>query len=178
MFKNVYKKLKERYDDLLKLDDDISMMESCSLMNLFGDGFCNYEFIAKWCLENNISKVYDIGCGYGHQSEFFIENKINYVGIESENLSSFWRENQLNYLKKSYPFKINTNKNDLAISVLCLTWNCYLTDGEKTLHKQLKQLSEDFNHCLLFIAKDKVDFVKCYYKEHINLGGNYHYFSK
>ena len=178
MFKNVYGKLKKRYDELVKFDDDISTMEGCALMHLLDEGICNYEFIAKWCIENNINKVYDIGCAYGHQAEFFIENKIDYAGIESERFGPFWREDELDYFNKAYPFEINADKGELAISVFCLTWNCYLIDGQKTLQNQLEQLSKDFNHCLLFIPKDKVDFVNLYYKEHIHLGGNYHYFSK
>ena len=144
------------------------------------EGYKTYESIAKHCKESNIDRVIDIGCAYGHQSEVFLNYKINYVGVNDHYLD-FWNYNKYDYIVKEYPFEykgkyFEVNYSDLPISVLCLTWNCYLYNGEETLRKQIETLSRDFRHCLLYMSKDKLDFVKQYFYAYRRLDDGLIYF--
>lgn len=134
-----------------------------------------YESILNFCIANNFKTIYDIGCAYGHQSEVFINSNINYVGINNYK-HNYWNKNKYNYISQQYPFKINTRENELAVSVLCLTWNCYLYNGEQTLKEQCEALQRDFNNCLLYISKDKIDYVNKYFKNYRVVDGNLIYF--
>lgn len=78
-----------------------------------------YELVLKYCLENDIKEIYDIGCCYGWQSEIFINNNIKYIGIECETLD-FWNKDNCTYINRKYPFPIKHNKDAIAISNLCI----------------------------------------------------------
>ena len=110
----------------------------------------------------------------------FLNNNIKYIGINDYYLD-FWNYNKYDYIVREYPFEYESkyfevNYSDLPISVLCLTWNCYLYNGEETLRKQIEALSRDFRHCLLYMSKDKLDFVKQYYYGCKRLGESLMYF--
>lgn len=176
----LYKRLDDRLDKLWKMHDETNnvkyLMEGdciCSLLE--GQSYKRYENILSFAKENNFKRVYDIGCAYGHQSEIFLNEKIEYIGVNEHNYE-FWNADKFKYIVNYYPFKIETDKTDLAVSVSCLTWNCYLDDGEETLKKQCEQLQHDFKHCLLYMAKDKIDFVKKYYDNYKILNDNFVYF--
>ena len=122
------------------------------------ESYKTYEYIAKHCKEFHIDRVIDIGCAYGHQSEIFLNSKINYIGVNDYNLE-FWNYDKYDFIVKEYPFEFNTKyfkveHNDLPISVLCLTWNCYLYYGEETLKKQIEALTRDFKHCYAYRILD------------------------
>lgn len=136
-----------------------------------------YNTIIKVCKEHNAKRVFDIGCAYGTQSECFINTELEYVGIDRY-CDDFWNKDRYKYITRNYPFKINTDKDDIAVSVLCLTWNCYLYENEKTLNEQLMQLAEDFNKAILYIAEDKIDYVKEYFPICNHIEGNLYFFSK
>ena len=156
-------------------------MELYSIDHFFEcENYKIYEHIAKHCKEFNIDRVIDIGCAYGHQSEVFLNNKINYVGVNDHYLD-FWNYNKYDYIVREYPFEykgkyFEVNYSDLPISVLCLTWNCYLYNGEETLRKQIEALTRDFRHCLLYLQKDKLDFVKQYFYAYRRLDDGLIYF--
>ena len=152
-----------------KADEDIDNINILMMMDSIENFFeCKtykkYELVLKFCKENNIHRIYDIGCAFGFQSEIFLNSSITYIGID-EGTQKFWNNNKFQYIIGHYPFKIKAQKNDLAVSSLCLTWNCYLHEKEKTLREQCKALERDFAHCLLYITKDKIDFVNKYFKE-------------
>lgn len=177
-FYSLIERSKECMDLYDKTGDSEYLMEIDCIDHFFEcEGLNKYSLVAKFCKERGFNKAYDIGCAYGHQSEVFLLNGINYFGID-ENCTNFWNKDKCEYKTKSYPFKINAKENELAVSILCLTWNCYLDEGDITLHNQLKQLSDDFNNCLLYIAKDKVNIVKKYFKGYEHIEGNFHYFYK
>ncbi|MFW5962709.1 MAG: hypothetical protein ACOCQR_03740 [bacterium] len=160
-------RIKKRHKTCLQLFDETEdinyAMEEDSITSLFEcEGFKDYEQIADFCLNNNIKKVYDIGCAFGHQSEIFLEKNINYVGINDCKLN-FWNDDKFQYIVQDYPFNIEDTKNALAISRLCLGWNCYLYEGEKTFKEQFLQLSKDFQHCLLHIPSKNINFVNQYF---------------
>lgn len=134
-----------------------------------------YNDIIDICTNNNIKKVFDIGCAYGYQSECFIDTNIDYIGID-ENTLNFWNRDKYKYIASRYPFEIKTKNDSVAISVLCLTWNCYLHEGNKTLNQQLTQLAKDFDKAILYISKDKVDYVKKHFKHCKNIKDNIYYF--
>jgi hypothetical protein len=75
-----YPKLHERMIYCRKLagiDNNIKYaMKDMSLCYLFDFGIDIYEHIAEYCYANQINKIYDIGCGFGHQSEIFFKKKI------------------------------------------------------------------------------------------------------
>lgn len=175
-FNSLIERSKECIDLYNKTKNSEYLMEMDCIAHFFEcKGVDKYSTIADFCKQRGFNKAYDIGCAYGHQSEIFLLNNIDYVGID-ERCTNFWNKDKYEYITKKYPFKINAKDNELAISVLCLTWNCYLNEGDTTLHAQLKQLSKDFNNCLLYIAKDKVDIVKQYFKGYEYIEGNFYYF--
>ena len=168
MKKGIYTESEEKTKIFMKMD---------SLDNFFEcETYKTYESILEFCRENNIRKIYDIGCAYGLQSEIFIGSEVNYVGIDEWKMD-FWNKETFKYINKSYPFKIEAKKDELAVSSLCLTWNCYLYEGNKTLIEQCEALQRDFKHCLLYISKDKVDFVSKYFKSTKIINNKLVYFS-
>ena len=176
-----YQKLVDRskycLDMYEKTKEDKYLMEDYCINTLFEcEHLKTYENIRNFAKEKGFNRVYDIGCGTGHQSEVFVNQNIEYVGIEQTKGLEFWNADKFKYIENTYPFKVYAYKSDLAISVLCLTWNCYLYEKEKTLREQCQALQRDFNQCLLYIANDKVETVKEYFKHHESLGGKLHYF--
>ena len=162
-----YQRLIDRELELSKLfdeaDSDLHMNEHYSLCSIFEcETLKTYEKICEFAKENNFNKVYDIGCAFGHQSEVFFNNNVEYVGVNDHELP-FWNKDKYKYIVSHYPFKIATGDSSLAVSVLCLTWNCYLHEGEKTLKQQCEALRRDFRQCLMYMAKDKVGFVSKYF---------------
>lgn len=141
----------------------------CSTLN-------TYSIIADFAKEKGFNNVYDIGCAYGHQSEVFLQKGVNYVGVEASYIPEFWNSDKFKFIKGEYPLKIQAEDNDLVISVLCLTWNCYLYEKEKTLTEQCEALQRDFKHCVLYLAKDKLDFVKKYFKNCEKIDDGMYYF--
>lgn len=168
-----YERLINRYRDL---NDDFLIERDC-LDHFFE---CEtgkiYETIIKVCKEKGYNRVFDIGCAYGHQSECFLNTGVDYIGIDQYECN-FWNSDLYEYKVNRYPYKIESTKNDIAISVLCLTWNCYLVEGEKTLREQLQRLKDDFGKAILYIANDKVDIVKEYMANCEKLDTTLYYFS-
>ena len=112
----------------------------------------------------------------GHQSEVFIDSDIEYIGINDLPVKNYWNSDRYKYITKQYPFKIEAKETDLAVSLLCLTWNCYLYKGEKTLKEQCEALTRDFKNVLLYMQKDKLLFVAKYFKSYEMLHDNFVYF--
>lgn len=180
MIEMKYERLDKRLDELHKLysetENIVYAMEDDCICSFFGcKGYKKYETILNFAEENNFKKIYDIGCAFGHQSEVFLNRNVEYVGIDDAN-NNFWNKDKFKYIIGRYPLEIQANDNELAVSVLCLTWNCYLHEREKTLREQCEQLQKDFKHCLLYIENDKIDFVKKYYKNYEILGNHFVYF--
>lgn len=175
-----YKRLSDRIGELNRLYDEtkdiLYMMEDDCICHFFEcEGYKKYEIILDFAKHNNFKRVFDIGCAFGHQSEVFLNSNIEYVGIDSGEFN-FWNNDRYKYISKEYPFTIKADKDDLAVSVLCLTWNCYLYENERTLHEQCNQLKKDFKHCLLYMDNKKIEFVKRYYNNYKILDGNFIYF--
>jgi hypothetical protein len=169
-----YQKLLDRRKECIKLykktNNDNYLREDDSILHVLGaGGIENYEFIVDFCTKNNITFVYDIGAAYGHQSEMFLQNNedIIYVGVEAQanELRNFWNNDKYTYIQGKYPCELNPKGNDLAISVLCLGWNCYLYEGEKTINEQFKALSKDFEHALIFAPHETKEIAEKYFKE-------------
>lgn len=135
-----------------------------------------YETFLKVAKEKGFKRVFDIGCAYGLQSEVFVDTNVEYVGINEDNIF-FWNNDKYRYIVDRYPFEISTNKDtDLAVSSLCLTWNCYLYEGDKTLLEQCTALSRDFDNVILYMQMDKLEFVAEFFKGHEIIEGNIVYF--
>lgn len=180
-----YERLIERFKECNTqydlTNDNIFLMEHACIISLMeedGAGIRPYEIIADFAKNNGINKVYDIGCAYGHQSEVFLNNNLDYVGIETTMSGQFWNNDKFSYIKKEYPFEIKAGSDEIAISVLCLTWNCYLYEGEKTLDEQLEALYRDFHHCILYAPKEMVSYISKYFKNVTEIGRSLYYFSK
>lgn len=152
------------------------LIEHDSLCSFFEcSGAIRYKTILRFAKENNFKRIYDIGCANGYQSEIFLNSNVEYIGID-EYKSDFWNKEEFKYIIDNYPFYIDTNEDDLAVSVLCLTWNCYLSEGELTLKKQCEQLKKDFKHCLLYICQEQIEFVSRYFENYKILNDNFVYF--
>ena len=57
------------------------LMEDDTICHVLGNTGAIYESIARFCNEHSIERVVDIGCAYGHQSEIFYEQGIDYTGF-------------------------------------------------------------------------------------------------
>lgn len=176
-----YQRLEDRIkelSDLYSKDKNVKhlMEDDCICHFLSYEGAKTYETIAAFAKEHNIQRVVDIGCAYGHQSETFLQEGIHYIGV-SDHQAIFWNKDKFPYFVSAYPCELPVQSGDLAISVLCLTWNCYLYEGEKTLIEQCEALQRDFDHCLLYIQLDRLEFISRYFKKTKQVKGNLYYFS-
>ena len=176
-----YKRLTDRMLELDKLYkenyDRQYLHEDYCIAHIFEcDSLKNYETIALFCEEHNIERVVDIGCAYGHQSEVFLQTDIDYVGLNDGELN-FWNKEHFTYFNGQYPCKLSLQKGDLGVSVLCLTWNCYLYEGKKTLIKQCEALQRDFEHCLIYVQPSHLDILSNYFKHVEHVEGHFYYFS-
>lgn len=166
---NRFGRLTDRYKEIRELSrqdqgNDAYLSEMDTLGHFFeAGGVEHYSQIASFCKERNIKRVVDIGCAYGHQSEIFMHEDIDYLGIERGD-DDFWNSDKFTYVTGMYPCEIPVNQGDLAVSVLCLGWNCYLHENEVTLRKQCEALRNDFEHCLLYLPKDKVEAFSKHFK--------------
>lgn len=178
-----YARLNQREKELMTLFDETKernyLMEHYNLITAMDIGtFKTYELIREKAISLGIDTVYDIGCAYGFQSEVFLEGGVGYTGIDDYGIENYWNAGVFEYITKPYPFKIEASENAIAISVLCLTWNCYLYEGDKTLEAQLSALKRDFKQCILYVAKDKVDAVAKYYEKYDMISdGLYHFYN-
>lgn len=167
-------------EDLPKEEEQeytLTLMEDDCIMHFFeAEGYKTYGIIAEFCKENGFERVVDIGCAYGHQSECFLQEGIDYVGVNSHK-SSFWNADRFEYVTGHYPCELPIRKNDLGVSVLALTWNCYLYEKEETLKQQCEALQRDFEHCLLYLTEGAMQYLSQYFKKVEKLDRGLYYFS-
>lgn len=169
MYERIAKLREECFDSYEKTQDDKYLRKAYSIDVFFEcKVYKKYQKFTKFCKENGFDRVFDIGCAFGFQSEVFLETGVSYVGINEDNID-FWNKDVFKYIAKHYPFEIKARDTDLAVSSLCLAWNCYLYEGEKTLKEQCEALSRDFKSCLLYIPNDKIEFVSSFFKKTIVL---------
>lgn len=176
-----YPRLDERLKELYKLSSetgDVKYMEEddslCHIMDIERLGI--YKKIAEVAKQKGAKRVIDIGCAFGHQSEVFLKEELTYLGVTNHE-SEFWNRDVFEYVVNSYPCELPVQKGDMAVSVLCLTWNIYLVEGEKTLREQCESLQRDFEHCLIYVQKNHVDVLKEYFNMSEHVEGNLYYFS-
>lgn len=105
-----------------------------------------YIEAAKIAKLYGIKNVYDIGCAYGAFAPIFIENDIEYVGIEKDDLFRLDMHcgQSISYIMRAYPFEIITKKKSMAISRFCVGW-------VDNFEQQLKQINSDFDYAFLYI---------------------------
>lgn len=152
-------------EDLMKFDDLLNQFE-CESFEIYGE-------IAKIAKQNQVNNIYDIGCATAYQSEVFKQENINYVGIEGYFTGKgYWNDNIFKYIEKPYPFKIDASKNDIAISKLCIGWNCFKFE-DNTYLKQLEALSRDFKTVILYTTGEFIDIAHKYFKEITKCSENY-----
>lgn len=180
-YQRLYERSKYCLDKYFETNEVHYAMEEDCISHLFEcEGLQTYEKIANFAKSKGLNKVYDIGCACGHQSEVFLLSGLDYVGIEASPITNFWNADKFTYIKGYYPFEIKADSNDLAVSVLCLTWNCYLYEKEKTLQEQCEAqceaLQRDFKQCLLYMPKERVEFVSKYFKGYEQIDKNLYYF--
>lgn len=157
-------RLSKELDRLLLLNDSESMMKGYDLCTQFEcKSFHEYGKVLDIVKESGGTKVYDIGCATGYQSEVFMQAGMDYVGIEGYFTNTeFWNEDIFKYIRKAYPFKIDTKNTDVAISKLCIGWGCFCFE-EDTYSKQLKALARDFNTVILYTTEEFINLAKDYF---------------
>ena len=169
-----YQRLLDRREECIRKYKETNkieyLKEDDAILHFLGAGGReHYEFVVDFCNKNDFSFVYDIGAAYGHQSEVFLKNykNIEYVGIEAsiDGKEWLWNNDHYAYFENEYPCKLHTTDKDLAVSVLCLGWNCYLSEGEKTLNKQFKALARDFKQALIYAPQHILPTVNKYFNE-------------
>jgi len=149
---------------LLEFDDTASMMKFDDLCTQFECGsFGTYASILEIVRENGGKRVFDIGCAFGYQSEVARMMGMSYVGIEGFfDFDKFWNEDEFEYIRKVYPFKIHTSATDVAISKLCIGWNCFKFEDD-TYRKQLEALARDFKTVVLYTTKEFTELAKHFF---------------
>ena len=152
-------------------------MESDCINHLFECEIVGtYETIVAFAKENQFSRIVDIGAAYGHQSECALNEGIDYLGVDDA-AHNFWNADKFKFITARYPAPLPLEKGDLGVSVLCLTWTCYLSEGDKTLHEQCAALAKDFEHCVLYLAKDGREAMAQYFENVTKLDDCLYYFS-
>jgi len=150
--KRTNKKLQNYREELLKELDCLDHVLECSLKN--------YDFMINFAIEKGFDEVVDIGCAYGHQSEL-CEGRIKYIGIDREYVN-FYKPSKCFCLIEGYPNNNNSFNHrftdSLAISNLCVGWNCYV--DEKEALEQFKALKKDFKASLLQLPKEREKLLK------------------
>jgi len=156
-------RLKKECDQLKKENTLIALMKMDCLCTQFEcETFPFYDQAAEICQKLGATKIYDIGCAYGYQSEVFLQRNMEYVGIEGFFTGEgYWNNDKFSYIEKEYPFKINASETDIAISHLCIGWNCYNFDG--IWEEQAKQLALDFKTVLLNCQTEFLPILKKYF---------------
>lgn len=157
------------------MSENISNEEHHTLMHLLTGGLDRYKQALSLIEGMGIEKVFDIGCAFGHQSELFRKRGIEYVGVNDGNLN-FYNEHLHTYIEGEYPnVVLNTNQHDIAVSILCLTWNVY--GCIETVRKQLKKLSDDFSRVIIYAQNNRVHLFNDYFAKVEDMGGGFIYAS-
>lgn len=181
---------KELYTASRKMVDELGMeaalaskerrewdMEGDCINHFFEcETYDTYEKIVAFAKENEIPRIVDLGAAYGHQSECALNEGLNYLGVDN-GVQSFWNADKFKYVTARYPTPLPLEKGDLGVSVLCLTWTCYLSEGDKTLHEQCAALAKDFEHCVLYLAKAGKEAMAQYFETVTKLDDCLYYFS-
>lgn len=135
-----------------------------------------YERIVGFAKEHNFQRIVDIGAAYGHQSECALNKGVGYLGVD-EGVRNFWNADKFTFVTARYPAPLPLENGDLGVSVLCLTWGCFLTEGDKTLHEQCAALKKDFQHCILYLPKEGREAMAQYFETVTKLDDCLYYFS-
>ena len=162
-----FKKLSksDNIDDMIKFDDLMHQFE-CESFEIYGE-------IINIAKENHVNNIYDIGCASGYQSEAFKQENINYIGIEGYFTGKgYWNDDIFKYIEKPYPFKIDSSENDIAISKLCIGWNCFKFE-DNTYLKQLEALSRDFKTVILYTTEEFINIAHKYFNNITKCSNNY-----
>ncbi|WP_442637927.1 hypothetical protein [Rossellomorea marisflavi] len=180
-----YPKLDTRLDSLNELSEMAEtkaertsyLMEGqclCSVMESIPGG--SYERILSYVHMLGGKRVVDIGCAYGHQSEVFSGTGVDYMGVTNHE-GDFFNQDIYTYMTGHYPCELPTQEGDIGVSVLCMGWNCYLDEGEKTLHEQAQSLSRDFLDCILYIPETSLEIMASYFDTYDKIGNSLYHFS-
>ena len=137
----------------------------------------NYLFIKEFMEKNGFQTIVDIGTAYGMQSELF--RAFAYIGVDNtsgKEKTLQWREEEedVTYIHGVYPCPLPPmdKATTLGVSVLCLTWNCYLYSDD-ALHEQLSALRRDFDHVLLYTPLTAQEMSPYFTVQHLRQ--NYYY---
>ncbi|WPS85584.1 hypothetical protein SMD22_00560 (plasmid) [Brevibacillus halotolerans] len=171
-----FKRITNRRREIIELEKtNRENLEELNCIDHFFEagGIKRYGEVASFCNANGFKRVIDIGCAYGFQSEIFLQEGIQYVGV-TNHVSPFWNADKYEYIVDHYPCNLPIKHGDLAVSILCLTWNCYLYEGDKTLIEQCEALKRDFEHCIL---NAKPQILERYFKKIVKIGEDLYYFS-
>lgn len=175
------KKILELRKELMKKCDDVRSpyLEQLYCIDVFFE--CRtadkYRKAKEFCESKGYARIFDIGCAFGFQSEVFLGSEMDYVGIDGKEVD-YHNKEEFMYISQKYPFKIEAKEDDIAISFLCLGWNCYLHEEQKTLNEQFKALSKDFNSCILDVKDYQFETIQKYFPNAENIGDGLHYFYK
>lgn len=149
--------LEKRETELLMELDDICHLIECGSLK-------NYNTMFQFAASKHFDYVCDIGCAYGHQSEL-CRDLIKYIGIDEDSTNFYEAEGlDTTYIVGHYPCEIEIpNKyKTLAVSILCLGWNCYRYNDDE-YDRQFKALSKDFAACLLYVPTEREEDLKKYF---------------
>ena len=172
-----YQRLNDYYTKLINLEQPSNYDDQRTYSLLCGmECISNYEFIRDFCLKNNFKNVFDIGCCFGYQSEVFYQAGINYRGLDEFNSEDMWNSDIYEYQMGCFPCEVAAKKEELAISVLCLGWNCYLHEGENTLNEQFESLAKQFRFSLIYMQNEFVPIVSKYFLGTKHLEDNFYLF--
>lgn len=125
--------------------------------------YFDYKAIFDFCVQHNISRVYDIGGGYGF-AQFIIDYfnlNIDYFLVDSA--TDFCQARHA--ITQTYPFEIHTNARDALISHLCLGM-IYTPLSNREI---FNQAITDFSHIIIQTqSKDTLELQKLFPYKIIN----------
>lgn len=127
-----------------------------------------YWNVSELSIMNGFEALYDIGCAYGLQGDIIRQNGMKYVGVDNQPGKHMYEKDGVSYIFNEYPFKINAARNSIAVSHLCIGWNCFFPLPEEK-EETYRQLAEDFSTVILHIPEEEIPRIDKYFKRHFDL---------
>lgn len=178
-YEGIIKEQVKEYD-LSRFEDSLdiySLEKSYSLEEFMECSLRDYLNVLKYCLDNNIKGIVDIGCAYGFQYDLFREFGIDYIGIDGcKNFvikdefhgldvdNSPYKVDEWDYVIGRYPdVELPKGIEDyLAVGIMSITW---MERDLDELDRLLNKLKEDFSTAIIYANKEKLRKSKVRFKD-------------
>lgn len=117
----LYDDITQEDKDLLKIYDEINYCKEEFIYANINDWYKN---VALYVKNRGFETVIDIGACYGFQAENFINENLNYIGVECVKYMKdyqFMKDHEkVTYILKKYPCEIEIPEKSVLVSNLCI----------------------------------------------------------